>query len=229
MKSLSKLPDPGDLIREGTRLLGIRVDEDAVSKMLRYIDMLQKWKSRVNLTSLSDRREIALYHFVDCLTVFKVLGLGSGARILDVGTGGGFPGLVLRSADPSINLSLLDKNARKIVFLKVVAQELDLEGIEFFNMTLEEFLANPPYYKFDFVLSRAFSSDSRIMDSLHVLLPAEGSLIRMAGPEELVKEFTLVNFRQSVCWEGVLPFSTVFRRVIMYRKICVGQPAVFAS
>src|SRR3990172_8233880 len=139
---LSQPPDPVEIIRQGSRLLEIPVTNEAVSKMMRHMELLMEWGSRVNLTALNNPRDIAVFHFLDSLTVFKVVPRGIALRVLDVGSGAGFPGIVMRSADESINLSVVDLNPKKVVFLKHVARELNLSGVRFLNSLVQDFMDN---------------------------------------------------------------------------------------
>jgi len=219
MTLLSQPPDPAEIIRQGSRLLEIPVRNEAVSKMIRHMELLMEWGSRVNLTALTESLDIAIFHFLDSLTVFKVVPQGNALRVLDVGSGAGFPGIVMRSADESINLSVIDRNPKKIVFLKHVARELNLTGVRFLNSLVQDFMDNSSPEQFDVVVSRAFASDPHLMDTLHHLLAPGGSLVRMAGPASGGKEFPLHHFRESFRWEGSLPFSDRLRSVLRYTKI----------
>lgn len=214
----SRPPDPADIIRQGSRLLDIPVTDEAVSKMIRHMELLIEWSSRTNLTALKDPQDIAVFHFLDSLTVFKVIPLGLSLRVLDVGSGAGFPGMVMRTAEQSINLSVLDRNPKKIVFLKHVASELDLLGVHFLNFPLQDLMDHYSPGYFDVVVSRAFASDPNLMDALHQLLAPGGSMVRMAGPVSAGKHFPLHNFRESLRWEGTLPFSNSFRSVFCYTR-----------
>jgi 16S rRNA (guanine527-N7)-methyltransferase len=211
-------PDPATIIRQGSHLLEIPVSDEAVSKMIRHMELLIEWSSRVNLTALKNPHDIAVFHFLDSLTVFKVLPRGMALRVLDVGSGAGFPGIVMGTAEQSINLSVLDRNPKKIVFLKQVARELNLSGVHFLNFLLQDLMRSSPGY-FDVVISRAFVSDPRLMNALHKLLAPGGSLVRMAGLVSAGKDFPLQNFRESLRWEGTLPFSSSFRSVFCYTRV----------
>jgi 16S rRNA (guanine527-N7)-methyltransferase len=215
MKARLGSPDPALIIAEGAKQLGLTVTNEAVSKMMRHMRLIKEWNKKVNLTALTDFADMAVRHFLDSLTVFKVLPRRD-MRILDVGTGAGFPGLVLRTVDPSLKLTLLDRDTKKIVFLKHVAHELDLPGIDFLNIRLQDLFNRPPL--FDLVISRAFSSETPILDEFHRLLPNTGYMIRMAGPASLDERLRFDHFTESSIWEGELHFSDCFRRVILYTK-----------
>ncbi len=216
MKSPRNLHDPREIIEESCRILELSLPINRIEKILHYLSLLAQWNRRINLTSLTDPIDMTIFHIVDSLTVFKVMPQGSGLRILDVGTGAGFPGMVLRIADPSLNLTLLDKDAKKIVFLKYVARELGLTDLRFLHSTLDKLFRHPPSPLFDVVVSRAFSSDPSVLTLFVSLLNPGGSVIRMAGPGDSLHGTPPVGLRENQIWEGILPFSSNFRRVTRY-------------
>jgi len=193
----------------------VPLSEASVPKLVRHLELIREWNRKINLTALRDLRDMAVYHVLDSLTVFKVL-FFSKIRMLDIGTGGGFPGLVLRIVDNDLNITLLDRDTKKIVFLKYAAHELGLERIRFLNFRIADLIHSPVL--FDVVISRAFSSDVDVLGSLHQLLSTGGYLIRMAGPAPLHADFFPEHFVEWDRWEGHLPFSDSFRRVILYKK-----------
>lgn len=207
--------DPYYLIIDGCRILNIRVNKKAAEKMIRHMEFIRSWGTRINLTAVTEPREMAILHFLDSLTVFKVIPLGSGLRILDIGSGAGFPGLVLHTADETLRVTLLDRDPKKTVFLKHAARALNLTGIGFINQPLDNLLDNPSIWSFDCIVSRGFSSNAPLLDRLHLLLPRTGFLVTMAGPSS--KNFVLKNFHLTESWEGTLPFSNRFRKVSLHR------------
>lgn len=219
MTALLRDADPFTIIGQGSRELGLILDDRAIGKMVRHLNLLREWQSRINLTAITRVRDIAIRHFLDSLTVFKLIPLGRCLRVLDIGTGAGFPGMVLQTADDTLKVTLMDRDPRKIVFLKHVARELELEGLRFLNAPLSSLLEEPPAFGFDLLVSRAFSSDPLLLDRLSTVLEGTGSLIRMTGPASLTEDLTLRNFRETGVWEGMLPFSSRFRRVLQYTRV----------
>src|SRR5271157_5545254 len=144
--------DPYYLIIEGCRILNIPVNKKAAEKMIRHMELIRIWGTRINLTAVTEPREMAIRHFLDSLTVFKVIQLGSGLRILDIGSGAGFPGLVLQTADETLKVTLLDRDPKKTVFLKHAARTLNLTGMGFINQPLNNLLDNPSGWSFDCVV-----------------------------------------------------------------------------
>ncbi len=135
--------------------LDISLSERAIINMVRHMELLIKWGSKFNLTSIKDPTKIVVAHFLDSLTLFNVWRSNFGAHLLDLGTGAGFPGLVVKTASENIKLTLLDKNPRKIVFLKLVSKELGLSDISFTNTTFQNYFALSPRTFFDVICFRA--------------------------------------------------------------------------
>jgi len=143
----------------------------------------------------------------------------SGLKILDIGSGGGFPGMVIKIADESLRMTLLDKNPKKIVFLKHVTKELGLLEVAFLNIRFETLLAQESPLFFDVVVSRAVSYTSEFFDSLRRLLSPGGSVIRMAGPSTRGLPEEISRYAVAETWAGRLPFSTRIRYVYRYSLV----------
>jgi 16S rRNA (guanine527-N7)-methyltransferase len=207
--------DPYELIIQGCRILDIPVQDSAARKMIHHMGLIKSWGTKVNLTAIEDPSAMAILHFLDSLTVFKVLPLFSQLSILDIGSGAGFPGLVLRTADETLQVTLLDRDPKKIVFLKHAARALKLTRVNFVNTSLKNLLANPSGRQFEHIVSRGFSSNITLLDGLHSLLAPKGCLITMTGPSS--EKPALDNFRLTKSWEGILPFSNRFRKVSLHQ------------
>ncbi|MEW6348378.1 MAG: 16S rRNA (guanine(527)-N(7))-methyltransferase RsmG [Thermodesulfobacteriota bacterium] len=214
----SELSQALHIIISGSRVLGVDISRDAVDNIRTHLNMLVKWRERAGLTSMKGMREIALFHFLDSLTVFKVVPRGTSLTLLDVGSGGGFPGVVLAEADPAISLTVLDRNPRKIVFLKHLVASLNLKSVRFLNQSLGSVLQSPRPPVYDYVVSRAFSSDAGTLQSLALLLGSGGGMICMGGPSAKNAALTLNTLEQADRWEGRIPFSDRERIVTVYRK-----------
>lgn len=215
MTPLKPQLDPYELIVQGSRILGIPLQDSAAHKMIHHLDLIRNWGTKINLTAIKDPRDMAVLHFLDSLTVFKVIPFGSRLNFLDIGSGGGFPGLVLRTADETLRVTLLDRDPKKIVFLKHAARALNLTGVDFINMSLKNLLVDPSAGRFDRIVSRGFSSDITVLDGLHSLLAPKGCLIIMTGLSS--KKLPLKNFHLTALWEGSLPFSNRFRKVSLHQ------------
>ncbi len=212
-------PDPKSIIENGCKILGISVHAHAITKIMIHLALLREWGEKINLTALSDPREMAVLHYLDSLAIFKVLPVTEGVSILDIGSGAGFPGLVMKIAEENIKLTLLDRDAKKIVFLKYAASVLQLRDIRFLNISVQTLTENPDRPIYDVIVSRAFSLQPEWITPLGLILNPRGRLVRMAGPASRKEDLSLSGFELESMWEGHLPFSSHFRRIILYRKI----------
>ena len=97
-----------EILKEHSRAYGMEIGNELAEKLRIYADELKSWNEKINLTAITDDEGIAIKHFLDCLLVSKVADFKDGARIIDVGTGAGFPGLVIAAAYPHVNVTLLD-------------------------------------------------------------------------------------------------------------------------
>ena len=123
-----------DLIINGSRQLDIPLDDVQVDKLMEYARLLVEWNEKINLTAITDDEGIVTKHFLDSLTAIKT-GYVKG-KVIDVGTGAGFPGLVLKIAKPEIKLTLLDSLNKRINFLKDVCEKVDINDVEFVNFVI---------------------------------------------------------------------------------------------
>jgi 16S rRNA (guanine527-N7)-methyltransferase len=212
-------PDPQSIIKNGCKILGISLHADATNKIMIHLALLREWGKKINLTALSDPRQMAVLHYLDSLAIFKVLPVTEGVSILDIGSGAGFPGLVMKIAEENIKLTLLDRDAKKIVFLKYAASVLQLRDIRFLNISVQTLTENPDRPIYDVIVSRAFSLQPEWITPLGLILNPRGGLVRMAGPASRKEDLSLPGFELESMWEGHLPFSSHFRRIILYRKI----------
>jgi 16S rRNA (guanine527-N7)-methyltransferase len=149
------VPESGlaTLLRAGlAQLPGADLDAEQVSKLLAYLDLLQRWNQAYNLTAIRDSGEMITRHLLDALSVLPWV---AGQRLLDGGTGAGLPGIPLAIARPEMAVTLLDSAGKKIRFLNNLRRELGLENVNPVQARLESYV---PDAGFDAVISRAFAS-----------------------------------------------------------------------
>jgi 16S rRNA (guanine527-N7)-methyltransferase len=148
------------LLLDGARRLGLSLDADQISKFQAYYEELIDWNIRLNLTAITDYEDVQLKHFLDSLTVASALPevIPPGVRVIDVGSGGGFPGLPLKIAFPQIELVLLEATAKKAGFLNHMIQRLSLENTAVV-CSRSETAAHLPEYResFDAVVTRGLA------------------------------------------------------------------------
>lgn len=160
-------------------------------QLVHYLEMMQSWNRIINLTSITEPREMVYLHIIDSLSVMPYL---HGNRLLDIGTGAGLPGIPLAITHPDQHWVLLDKNSKKTRFLTQVIAELKLAHVSAVHSRGEDF---QPAYCFDSILGRAFGSIRLFAETTGHLLCPNGKLIAMKGkyPEEEIndipKSFTI--------------------------------------
>lgn len=168
--------------------LNISVTKENLAYLAKYKDLLVEYNKKFNLTAIKSDEEIYLKHFYDSLTLIKAYSLNGNLKLLDIGTGAGFPGLVLKIFYPDLELTLLDSNHKKIAFLEVVIKELNLKNVTCINSRAENL---PKTYReyFDIVTSRAVAHLRILLELSIPYLKVGGKLIAMKGlSEEEIKE-----------------------------------------
>ena len=118
-------------------LLGVSLDDRALERFDLYARLLCDWNEKINLTAITDPREICVKHFADSLSVLAKVEIPQGAKLIDVGTGAGFPGLALKIARPDLRVTLLDSTKKKLMALEDISQTLELE-VELLHKRAEE-------------------------------------------------------------------------------------------
>ncbi len=137
---------------------GLELDRTAIDRLNLYGNLLLEWNEKINLTAITEPEGVLYKHFFDSLLFFKAVNVTKNAKIIDVGTGAGFPGLVLKIARPDINLTLLDGLNKRLIFLADVLEKLDLEA-ELVHSRAEEGGKNIKYREqFDFSCARAVAN-----------------------------------------------------------------------
>lgn len=163
--------------------LGI-LNEDKLDKLKKYASLLLEANSKFNLTAIKDPDEVVEKHFYDCLLPLKRFDLKN-EKILDVGSGGGFPGLVLAIALPESQFTLLDATAKKCVFLQETAKALGLNNVHVVNVRAEDFIMRNC---FDIVTARAVASMQKLLEITSPFAKVNGNVLllkSLKGEEEL--------------------------------------------
>lgn len=161
--------------------LGLALDPAMLGRLLAYLALLQRWNATYNLTAVRDPGEMLTQHLADCLAVVgplrRQLGAGTSRRILDVGSGGGLPGVVLAVLEPGWAVTCVDAVGKKAAFIRQVAVELRLRNLAAEHARVESLKAGG----FDLITSRAFASLADFVSLTRKLLAAEGVWAAMKG------------------------------------------------
>lgn len=172
----------------------INFDEDMLAKLKQYQELLQEYNQKFNLTAIINTEEIYLKHFCDSLLVSQFIDFKNYGELVDVGTGAGFPGIVLKIFFPKLKLYLLESNGKKCQFLNVICSSLSLENVVVINDRVENF-ALDNLDKFEIVISRAVASLKVLAELCLPLLKINGLFIAMKGKEdeEVSESKTIIN------------------------------------
>lgn len=147
-----------DLLKENAASLGIELDDEAVARFDRLAELLIEQNKTMNLTAITDPDEVVIKHFADSISLFKAVNPDNGAKILDLGTGAGFPGIPLLITRPDINLTMVDSTAKKLRYVAQTVETLGLEA-ETLHARAEEAGKDPEYREqYDVVCSRAVAA-----------------------------------------------------------------------
>ena len=158
---------------------GTELDDIALERFDIYGKLLAEWNEKINLTAITDPEGIALKHFADSLSVLKYCEIGEGAKLIDVGTGAGFPGLALLIARPDIKLTLLDSTKKKLGVIENILDNIGLSA-ELLHSRAEEAGQNANYReKFDFATARAVANLRELSEYCLPFVKKGGSFISM--------------------------------------------------
>ncbi len=213
-----------DLILNGSEKMNIALSENQANQLTAYADLLLDWNEKINLTAITDKEGIATKHFLDSLSALTT-GFVNGS-VIDVGTGAGFPGLVLKIAKPEIELTLLDSLNKRVNFLRTVSEELNLSGIEFVHSRAEDAGMNREYRgKFDTVVSRAVANMTMLSEWCLPFLKIGGRFLALKGPladEELrdaKRAISILGGEIEDVKEIEIPFTELNHKIIIIKKV----------
>lgn len=202
----------------------MNIDEEKAKKFQKYKDLLLEWNNKINLTAITEENEIILKHFIDSCTILKYI--EDNQKIIDIGTGAGFPGIPLKIMNESLKITLVDSLNKRVNFLNEVISELKLENVEGIHSRAEDLGRDNNYReKYDVATSRAVANLSTLLEYLMPFVKVNGICICMKGPnieEELNEAKKAIN-ELSGKLEGVynfkLPNSDIERNIIIVRKV----------
>lgn len=162
-------------LQQGLRAMKIDVDAVAQAKLLQFLDLLERWNRAYNLTAVRDIEEMLPRHVLDSLSVLPYL---HGPRVLDIGTGAGLPGIPLALALPTHEFVLIDRNSKKLRFVRQAIHELGLKNVETVHGAVE---AYRPAVRFQTLIARALKAIPDMLASCRHLCAADGVVLAMKG------------------------------------------------
>ena len=164
-------------------LLNIKINEIQLKQLEEYYKLLIEWNEKINLTRITEEKDVYLKHFYDSLTIVKVVNLKEKETLCDVGTGAGFPGIVLKILFPNLKITLIDSLQKRVNYLNEIIKSLDLKDIKAIHTRGEQYKE-----KFDVVTSRAVANIEKLVIYTMHLLNKDGILVAMKG--DIEKELT---------------------------------------
>lgn len=202
------------VLESGLQSCDIQLSEEQLRAMMIHADELLKWNRKTNLTAITQPDEMIEKHYID--SILGTIGLDSGSRILDIGSGGGFPGIPLKIFFPDIDILLLDASRKKISFLKHVIRILGLKQIEAIHSRAQDLCREKRFnHQFDIVISRAFSNLAQFIELGSPFLSSNGFLFALKGKnfqaelEPINKKLFTIDIHSYV-----LPFTKAQRHII---------------
>ena len=169
--------------------LNIEVSEEQANKLYEYMKLLLDWNNKINLTAITDEKEIIIKHFIDSISINKYIERQK--NVMDIGTGAGFPGIPLKILNPSVEFILVDSLNKRINFLEEVKEKLSLEKLENIHSRVEDLAQNKQYReKADVAVSRAVANLRVLAEYMLPFVQVNGTCICMKGPNinEEIKE-----------------------------------------
>ena len=207
--------------------LNIDINEKKLEMLEKYYQLLEEENQKYNLTAITNKEDVYLKHFYDSLTLSKIIKLNS-QTLCDIGTGAGFPGLVLKIIFPNLKVTLVDATEKKCNFLKIVIKELELKEIEVINERAEIY-SKTVREKYDIVTSRAVAPLKHLLEYSIPLVKVNGNYIAMKS--DITKEIENIeiyenklNIKKEKEIVFKLPKENSLRTLLLYKKLKETNP-----
>lgn len=213
-----------DTLTYKTKNINIELDDEKVKKFYTYMNLLLEWNEKINLTAITEPNDIILKHFVDSLTIEKFI--NKNAKVIDIGTGAGFPGIPVSIYRNDINMVLMDSLNKRIKFLDDVVDKNKLNKVKTVHARAEELAKNDNYReKFDVATSRAVAPLNILLEYMLPFVKPGGYCICMKGSnvdEEIVnskKALNVLNGKIEKIEKFELPNSDISRNIVIVKKV----------
>ena len=202
--------------------INITLTENQILKLEKFYELLIIWNQKINLTTILKEEDVYLKHFYDSLTLIKVIDLNKELTLLDVGTGAGFPGIVLKIVFPNLKITLLDSMNKRISYLNEIIKELDLKDIDTVCSRAEDY-ALKNREKYDIVVCRAVAHLEILVEITLPLVKVNGYFIAMKSNanEEIAlarKKIIVLDSKIIEILSFKLPFENSIRTLIKIQK-----------
>ena len=215
-----------DNFNQQAKMLGIEINQEQERMFGQYYEQLLHWNELMNLTGITQREEVYEKHFLDSLSLVKVIDLEKENFILDIGTGAGFPGIPLKIVFPHLRIVLLDSLGKRVDFLESLIEHLGLEGIVAYHGRAEDFAKKEEFrQQFDIVVSRAVSNLSTLSEYSLPFVRVGGFFIpyKSGDVEEEIKNsvyaIEILGGKLRECISFELPETSISRCLLKIEKV----------
>jgi 16S rRNA (guanine(527)-N(7))-methyltransferase GidB len=216
--------------QEDLKELGILLEETQIRQFIAYYRILKEWNSFMNLTAITEFQEVCKKHFVDSLSIVKIYDFmksinGDGCRMMDVGTGAGFPGIPIKIVFPHVKVTLLDSLKKRVHFLDEVINRLGLEGMDAIHGRAEDYARTDRHReKYDLCVSRAVAHLSTLSEYCIPFVKVGGKFISYKSEKLAVeqsesgKAIAVLGGKITGQEEFTLPASDIYRNLLVIEK-----------
>lgn len=215
-----------ELLENGLKNFNIDVNDTMLEKFEKYREILVEYNKNMNLTGITEQREVYIKHFLDSVAIFKDGYIMDGLSVIDVGTGAGFPGIPYKICNPTIKLTLLDSLNKRINFLKEVCTNIGFDDVEFVHGRAEDFGQNEDFReKFDIATARAVANLPVLLELCIPFVKVGGFFICLKGPnaenevEEAKNAMDVLDVKLVENIEVSLPDEELKHRILVFKKI----------
>lgn len=203
--------------------LGIEVTEEKLKKLDEFYNLLILWNEKINLTTITAIQDVYLKHFYDSLTLFRVCDLTKDINLCDVGSGAGFPGIVLKIFFPNLKITLVDSLNKRVNYLNTIIKELGLVNIEAVHSRMEDF-SKVNEEKYDVITARAVANLSVLSEISVKALKIQGKLVFMKALcddelEMILPKLSILGLKFDKVDKFLLPIEESNRSLIVFEKI----------
>ena len=210
-----------DEFKSEVNKLGVPVTEKEINLLEKYYNLLIEYNEKINLTSITEKKDVYLKHFYDSLTLVKVIDFAKIESMCDIGTGAGFPGIVIKIFYPNIKLTLVDALNKRINFLKEVVFELGLNDVNLVHARAEDY-AKDNREMFDLVTARAVAKLSILMEYSMPMVKINKFFVAMKGQDDIsvsnrVLDVLSSKLEKVICFE--LPKEAGIRNLVLIKRV----------
>ncbi|NLN65468.1 MAG: 16S rRNA (guanine(527)-N(7))-methyltransferase RsmG [Clostridiaceae bacterium] len=217
-------PQNIEILREGAACYGISLTDNQIKQFSQYLDKLNEWNQKINLTAITEERDVVIKHFIDSLTVCQYLP-GNTKKLIDVGTGAGFPGIPLKIVHEHLSVTLLDSLEKRVRFLNDVIADNQLTDIQALHGRAEDVAREKAHREaYDIGIARAVASLTVLCEYVLPLVRIGGLFVAMKGSDihneikDAEKAISILGGAIKSINHFTLPFDPMERHIVLIEK-----------